>query len=904
MGGLHIEGLFLQVLNMSISASWLIGVVLVLRVLLQKVKAPKGISYVLWAFAAVRLLCPFSLESSWSLLPSGQTFSEEFLYEANPKISSGITFIDKIMNDFLAQTYVSSENGNVAIENDMGSGNSNAITENGMGSGNSNAITENSMENGNSNAVTENSRGNGDSNAVIENSTGSENGDTITESGTGAENGNTVQESGIGIGTEISDAVCGTTATGKYPVQNFLYFFSVLWGAGVAGMLFYSVMSYYKLKKTVDVSMHLRDNLWICDAIQSPFILGMREPRIYLPSHIAKEQVPYIIAHEMEHLKYRDHWWKLLGFGILAVHWFNPLVWIAYICMCRDIELACDERVICRMNNAEKKKYTESLLLCSSPRHLISACPVAFGEIGIKERIKSVITYKKPAAWLVGAAVMLCIVVAVCFLTNPAKKITFETWTSSITSDDISWSKVSKNYEKETVSGQISEEEYEGLCEVLGTITNEDCFVKDEIRDFQDKYTLVLSRTNQTWKFFCLEDGMVGLEFEDDETASDFGCEGQFMVIESKALWDYIVNVAEVHRVAELTPTKAFGYLFGDRFTKMMVNSHYYDTECACAITKNNRVVMHLSSYFQNYEWERVENPVISSTDEWVRFESTADAAEIIFWNEGEGIIECKLPNYGDGSPIYWQAKQKENVEMSNSFFANAWKLCLDECIMNGYTKNHNAESLTKLIGLINLEELFADYDGNTICHHFVDNTVGTMQRDDIVYYRTEETDMQKIVQTMFSVMLDALLEPSENRPYTVTQYRLDEMEIIQGSENIWFIPFVKGAYKYDGVDLVTFEEQLPYTTVYEDGLIPFFGQGSDSMFYYILIRHEGVYRLERGGKFTSKYDYLLNMEKLEETEEYISERERVAYVSEVGFMDCYYPNEEAERPYTITNTA
>ena len=227
MGGLHIEGLFLQVLNMSISASWLIGVVLVLRVLLQKVKAPKGISYVLWAFAAVRLLCPFSLESSWSLLPSGQTFSEEFLYEANPKISSGITFIDKIMNDFLAQTYVSSENGNVAIENDMGSGNSNAITENGMGSGNSNAITENSMENGNSNAVTENSRGNGDSNAVIENSTGSENGDTITESGTGAENGNTVQESGIGIGTEISDAVCGTTATGKYPVQNFLYFFSV-----------------------------------------------------------------------------------------------------------------------------------------------------------------------------------------------------------------------------------------------------------------------------------------------------------------------------------------------------------------------------------------------------------------------------------------------------------------------------------------------------------------------------------------------------------------------------------------------------------------------------------------------------------------------------------------------------
>ena len=402
---------------------------------------------------------------------------------------------------------------------------------------------------------------------------------------------------------------------------------------------------------------------------------------------------------------------------------------------------------------------------------------------------------------------------------------------------------------------------------------------------------------------------MVGVEFADNETALDFGCGGQFMVIESEALWDYIVNVAEVHRVTELTPTMAFGYLFGDTLTKMMVNSHYYDTECACAITKNNRVVAHLSSYFQNYEWEKVEKPFISSTDEWVRFESTADATELIFWNEGEGIIECRLPNYGEGSPIYWQAKPKENVEMSNSFFTNAWKLCLDECIMNGYMKNHNAESLTKLIGLMNLEELFADYDGNTICHHFVDNTVGTMQRDDIVYYRTEETDMQKIVQTMFSVMLDALLEPSENRPYTVTQYRLDEMEIIQGSENIWFIPFVKGAYKYDGVDLVTFEEQLPYTTVYEDGLIPLFGQGSDSMFYYILIRNEGVYRLERGGKFASKYDYLLNMEKLEETAEYTEsvKFETEADLNQDGLVDkialvMYKANEAGDFGELIAN--
>lgn len=477
MGGLQIRSLFLLVLNMSISASWLILAVMVLRWIFQKVNMPKKFCYVLWFFVAVRLLCPISLESAWSLLPSGQTFSEKFLYEANPKISSGISFIDKVVNDFLVQVYISGEtgDGSATSENSVGSGNNNAFIQNEIGTGNSDTVFENIMGSGNSNASAQNGIGTGNSDTVLENIVGSGNSNAATQNGAGNGNSDTFAEDIMG--SENSNEFTEDIIRSGNTAADILYMLSILWGAGVAGMVFYSIMSYCKLKKTVDVSIHLRENLWICDEIQSPFILGMCQPRIYLPSHIAKEQVPYIIAHEAEHLKYRDHWWKPLGFGILAVHWFNPVVWIAYVCMCRDIELACDERVICRMNNAEKKKYTESLLLCSSPRHLISACPVAFGEIGIKERIKSVITYKKPAAWLVGATVMLCIVVAVCFLTNPTPKITFETWTSSITSDDISWVKVLKNYEKETVSGQISKEEYEELCEVLGTIANEDCFV-------------------------------------------------------------------------------------------------------------------------------------------------------------------------------------------------------------------------------------------------------------------------------------------------------------------------------------------------------------------------------------------------------------------------------------------
>lgn len=194
---------------------------------------------------------------------------------------------------------------------------------------------------------------------------------------------------------------------------------SIVWLVGIISFAIFAYVSYRKIHKKVQPSLHLHDNIWICDDIQTPFILGAIKPRIYIPSGTDEAQLPHIIAHENAHLKRRDHWWKPLGFLVLAIHWFNPLVWVAYILLCRDIELACDEKVIRDLNQSESISYSEALLSCSVNRRMVMVCPLAFGEVGVKERVKRVLNYKKPAFWIVAVAVIASVILAVCFLTNP-----------------------------------------------------------------------------------------------------------------------------------------------------------------------------------------------------------------------------------------------------------------------------------------------------------------------------------------------------------------------------------------------------------------------------------------------------------------------------------------------------
>ena len=307
--------LFLEIVNRSIAASWIVIAVLILRFCLKK--APKWVNVLLWGIVAVRLIFPFSIESALSLIPSAETVSPSIMMETAPSVQTGVPALDQVINP------------------------------------------------------------------VIDHS--------------------------------LSPAP-GASAN---PLQIWISVMAAVWLAGAAALLLYSAVSYRRLRRRVCEAVILRDNIYQSENVCSPFVLGIIRPKIYLPYHMDKREMDHVIAHEQTHIRRRDHWWKPLGFLLLTVHWFNPLLWLGYILLCRDIELACDEKVIREMGSEQRADYTQALVSCSVSRRSIAACPLAFGEVGIKERVKSVMNYKKPAFWIVLASVVVCAVAAVCFLTDP-----------------------------------------------------------------------------------------------------------------------------------------------------------------------------------------------------------------------------------------------------------------------------------------------------------------------------------------------------------------------------------------------------------------------------------------------------------------------------------------------------
>ena len=308
--------LFLKIINMSISASWLVLAVLLLRFVLKK--APKWVNVLLWGIVAVRLAFPFSIESALSLIPSAETVPMDIEMAVQPTINSGVPVINSMVNPMLS-----------------------------------------------------------------------------------------------------SFAPPQDVLTSANPLQIWIPIFSILWIAGIAALLLYTVVSYWRLRRRVREAVILRDNIYQSENAGSPFVLGIIQPKIYLPYSVDSGALAYVIAHEQAHIRRGDHWWKPLGFRLLTVDWFNPLLWLGYILLCRDIERACDEKVIREMGSEQRADYTQALVSCSVSRRSIAACPLAFGEVGIKERVKSVMNYKKPAFWIVLASVIVCAVIAVCFLTNP-----------------------------------------------------------------------------------------------------------------------------------------------------------------------------------------------------------------------------------------------------------------------------------------------------------------------------------------------------------------------------------------------------------------------------------------------------------------------------------------------------
>ncbi len=327
------DDVFLKLVNLSISASWLILAVLVLRVVLKK--APKWVMPLLWGVVALRLVCPFSIESALSLIPSAETIPSEIVTETREPVLYEQATLDIVTNPTLPSA----------------------------------------------------------------------------------------AEVPVGVS--------------RQQAQVDFNIYSVLWLAGMAALLVHALVSAGKLKKKLATAILLRDNVYESEFVDSPFVFGVVKPNIYLPMHMDEGTAAHVIAHERAHLARRDHWWKVLGYLVLALHWFNPLVWVAYILFCRDIELACDEKVVKGLDGAARADYSQALLSCAAPRRAVAACPLAFGEGNIKTRVKSALHYKKPAFWVAAAAVLAVVIMAVCFLTNPKSERGSLVWAQKLNAADV-----------------------------------------------------------------------------------------------------------------------------------------------------------------------------------------------------------------------------------------------------------------------------------------------------------------------------------------------------------------------------------------------------------------------------------------------------------------------------------
>ena len=303
--------LFLRLLNMSITAGYLVFAVLLARLFLKK--SPKWISCLLWGIVALRLLLPITIESPLSLIPSAEVIPQNITTSAAPALQSGISIVNHTINLIMTQGVIQSGN---------------------------------------------------------------------------------IWESVLSVA-------------------------SVIWVIGMAGILLYGMVSYLILQWQIRARIEIQDGVYICDEVSSPFIFGFFRPKIYLPSGLDPETTGYVLLHEKIHLRRKDHWWKPLGYFLLAIYWFNPLLWVAYILLCRDIEQSCDEKVISQMNVREKQGYSLALVSCSQQRRMITVCPVAFGQVSVKTRIKAIVSYKKPSFWILLSSMVLCVVISVCFLTNP-----------------------------------------------------------------------------------------------------------------------------------------------------------------------------------------------------------------------------------------------------------------------------------------------------------------------------------------------------------------------------------------------------------------------------------------------------------------------------------------------------
>ncbi len=382
--------LVLKLVNMSISASFIVVALLLIRLIFKKM--PKWVNMVLWGLVALRLCLPISLQSGASLIPSANVVPKTVIESPAPQIESTSVVVEDDVKDSANETVNDGANEVVG-------GSQNEIV----------STPSNEMVNDSANEIVSTPE-----NEVV----------NTPETDTVIPEIPSVKTEKASSKNADSATVVGTAV-------------AIAWGVGVVAMLIHTALSYFLIARKVKNGKKVGGNIIRCNGVDTPFIMGIIKPKIYIPDFMSDDDAKYVLAHENAHIKRRDYLWKPLGFAFLTVYWFNPIMWVAYIMLCRDIEFACDEKVIKTYGEDFKVPYSKVLIECSIPRKAITACPVAFGEIGIKSRIKNILNYKKPSLWITVIAIILVVCITVCFMTDPIDKSNKkETKTETVVSEE------------------------------------------------------------------------------------------------------------------------------------------------------------------------------------------------------------------------------------------------------------------------------------------------------------------------------------------------------------------------------------------------------------------------------------------------------------------------------------
>lgn len=612
---------------------------------------------------------------------------------------------------------------------------------------------------------------------------------------------------------------------GMRPIELVTY----IWAIGVILILGYTSISFVRLKRKVAVSIHKTEELWVCDAIASPFVLGIFKPRVYIPSNVKEEQIFYILAHEKSHLKWHDNVWKLVGLVILSIHWFNPLVWLSYVLLCRDIELACDERVVKKMDEQERRNYVKSLLICSSPTHFTGFGSVAFGEISIRKRVKGVLNYKKASFWRVLVALVICGVVVVGFMTNP-KGQEFIAEVESEVKETLESNRSKKNVIYET-KADLNHDGIDDLVQVVR---------KALVKEGMEKIDYP-TNTFYIQIFLGEEDG----KYSKKEVE---------LAPSSTVLWDIWIG-RSYNGLYAITEYEGKEYLLYAHVCEVDGNARYrYDVVDVgngntAKTVENVNLTFACDPYWSQWDTQPHREYVVPQFRK--KITPWLENAKIILCSHEAGVYvaeekkEKQAEAYFD---LVWQRSDTTEIaEYEALEGSQRWEKII-------YKDSEEADKYIEWIEKLatsDFSKWYEDYNGENaqrINHHEDGSEHCSLSTCcDVIYHK--KAFMQDTLIKMFWKMTDGKDEKGINCTYDIHAFNFHEQPVVQIAENMWLVRYFNGHYGYEGVDGVTQDERVASITNYFDfdnGLVSLPRDKDASEYWFILLEKDGVYRLER----------------------------------------------------------